>query len=56
MLLLQNWTEMNYKLCDQEEFDSRPFCAASRFLISAHMQLIMIVLIGKIYFLSAWWW
>ena len=47
MSVFQNWKEMNYKLCDLEEFDSKPFCAVSRFLISAPFRLALVVLIGQ---------
>nr|KAG5703074.1 hypothetical protein BaRGS_016235 [Batillaria attramentaria]KAG5706594.1 hypothetical protein BaRGS_005664 [Batillaria attramentaria] len=43
--VVTNWREMNYKLCDQEEFDNKPCCAASRFFVSAPFRLVLIVLI-----------
>ncbi|XP_076440786.1 rhomboid-related protein 3-like [Babylonia areolata] len=43
--VVTNWKEMNYKLCDQEEFDTRPCCALSRVLVSAPARLALVVLI-----------
>ena len=37
---------MNYKLCDQEEFDSRPCCALSRIFISAPIRLVVVAMLG----------
>lgn len=43
--VVTNWKEMNYRLCDQEEFDSKPCCAISRMFFSAHFRLVLVVLI-----------
>lgn len=43
----ENWKEMNYRLCDQEEFTDHPCCAAMRVFGSAPFRLVVIAMLGK---------